>query len=247
MTRQSLASLRQTFIVEQPRNIERDGRQALISAARNGNAKTVAEQTSRAGVAPSVEQWANTRGNKNIDTVKLPGPIVFKYDYRREIAEIALDLLRKASPVTSGDYVKNHTILLNGAEVDVLPANLSETDVITLTNPVPYARRIEVGKTQSGRDFVVQVPNRIYERVAKGELARRYRNVAKITFTYIDTAGAHTIKGKLGASYLISDTRKYNTKLGAKGTMKRRLRRQQAGTNVKAPAIEIRAPQVIAI
>ena len=39
-------------------------------------------------------------------------------------------------------------------------------------NTVPYARKIEIGKTESGRDFVIQVPNRIYERTANDAQAR---------------------------------------------------------------------------
>lgn len=239
MTRQSLASLRQVFEV-QPRKTEQEARQALIAAARAGNAKTVAEQTGRAGIAPSVEQWANTRGNRNIESVKLPGPIVYRYDYRREIAMVALDLVRKASPVQSGRYVSNHILQLNGTEVDVLPANLSEADVITITNPAPYARRIEIGKTKSGRDFVLQVPNRIYERVAKGELNRRYRKAAKIEFTYVQLTGAAEIKGKLASHYTVG-----NFAPGGKHTKRRR--RQQKGTQVRAPAIVIKAPTVIPV
>ena len=40
-------------------------------------------------------------------------------------------------------------------------------DEYVFINPVPYARRIEVGKTKSGRPFLIQVPNKIYERTAK--------------------------------------------------------------------------------
>lgn len=231
MTRQSLAALRQVFEVQQPNAIEVDTRQLLITIARRGIAKITSEQTSRAGVEPSVKSYANTPG-RPIEQVTLPGPIVARFDYRKEIAVVGLDMVRKASPVQSGEYVKNHTILLNGAEVDVLPPVIQETDVITLTNPVPYARRIEIGKTKSGRDFVIQVPNRIYERVAKGLLSK-YRNVAKIEFTYIDTAGAHTIQGKLSPSYTVGE-------FAPGGRPRQRKRRQKAGTNVRAPAIVIR-------
>src|SRR5262245_8162856 len=99
MTRQSLAALRQTFLVDQPRDTAVNAKALLVRVAREGIAKITQEQTARAGVAPSVDAYANTPGNKNLDSVRLPGPIVAKFDYRREIALYALDELRKASPV----------------------------------------------------------------------------------------------------------------------------------------------------
>jgi hypothetical protein len=238
MTGQSLAAFRQVFTV-QPQKTEKDARAFLITTARNGIQKITADQTARVGIAPSVEVYANTPANKVLESVKLPGPIVARFDYRREVALFALDAVRKASPVTSGEYVKNHVMLLNGAEVDVLPANLSPTDVITITNPVEYARRLEIGKTKSGRDFVQQVPNRIYERVAKKVVSGVYRNVAKITFTYLELSGAYAIGGKGGKAGL---TPTYTVgEFGPGGKHRQRKRRQKVGSKVRAPAIEIRS------
>jgi len=42
--------------------------------------------------------------------------------------------------------------------------------------------------TKSGRDFVIQVENRIYERTARDAQAK-FGNVAKIRFTYQSTVG----------------------------------------------------------
>ena len=60
-------------------------------------------------------------------------------------------------------------------------------------NLVPYARKLEVGKTESGRDFLISVPNRIYERTYKDAKAR-FGNIAKITFGYETQVGAYTLK-----------------------------------------------------
>lgn len=235
MTRQSLATFRQTVTVAWPQQSQQDAKTLLLKIAREGNAQTVREQTMRAGVNPDVSAYANQPGNTNLENVVLPGPIVYSYDYRREIVEVALGELYKASPVDSGAYVSSHTIFLNGQPVDHLPPQLSPDDEIWLSNPVPYARRLEIGKTKSGRDFPIQVPNRIYERVAKNILARRYGNSAKITFDYIAIPEAHVIKGKLSSHY---GTGK---KLGPRGGGLSRKRRQQPGTTVRAPAIIIEA------
>ena len=102
MTRQSLNALRQTLLVRQPRKIDTDGKEFLARVARRGIAKITREQTARMGVMPGVESYANTPANRNLESVRLPGPIIAKFDYRREVALFALDELRKASPVTSG-------------------------------------------------------------------------------------------------------------------------------------------------
>ena len=63
----------------------------------------------------------------------------------------------------------------------------------TFVNVTDYARKIEVGKTESGRDFVVQVPNRIAERTAK-DATKTFGNVAKIRSVWISLQGGYTLK-----------------------------------------------------
>jgi hypothetical protein len=235
MSRESLAALRRVLTIEWPQANEREAKRFLIERAKADNERMVREQTARAGIKPGVTAYANTPGNTNLDSVRLPGPIVHQYDYRREIVEVALDALIKASPRIKGDYIANHRVYLNGNRVESLPHMLPEDAVIFIANPVPYARRIEIGKTKSGRDFVLQVPNRIYERVAKQVLARRYGNVARITFNYVDLPDAYVTKGKLPTHY---GTGKAPGKRGG-GVMRKR--QQKPGTMVRAPAIFIEA------
>lgn len=226
MTRQSLDALRRTLIVEQPKQLDIDGRKFLADFARADIAKVVAEAGAR-GARPAVTAYANTPGNRNLDSVKLPGPIVAIFDYRSEVVRATLDALRAASPVDSGLYRNSHRVLVNGTEVGGVPTTLGAGDEVTIVNPVAYARRLEIGKTKSGRDFVVSVPNRIYERVAR-KMAARFRNVASIRFGYLPLTGAHAVKGGLASHYI------------AKGGSRRR-RRQRVGSAVSAPAIFIRA------
>lgn len=226
MTRASLDAVRRTITVNWPHATEQGAKNFLIQFAQTDINRISARQ------GPPTEVFANRPGNANLQSVTLPGPIVAIFDSRRRIALEALELLWAASPVQSGRYRNSHTILLNGKQVADLPAALIVGDVIAIVNPVPYARRIEIGKTQAGRDFVIQIPNRIYERVAKSKLMPKYRNVASITFGYIDIEGAALIKGGLGASYAVK------TKAGR--TVQRK-RRQQVGKAVQAPAIFIRS------
>ena len=182
------------------------------------------EQASRAGVIPEFEAYANQPGNSNLESVRLPGPIVYKYRYIREIVLAAMKALEDASPVDSGAYRKAHTLFIDGAP-SALGAVIRRGQEIMISNPLPYARRLEIAKTESGRDFLVSVPNRIYERVAK-QMQQRYRNAAKMSFGYVSLPNAHVIRGGLGASYSI-------------GGGRRRKRRQSVGSSVQAPAIFI--------
>jgi hypothetical protein len=125
--------------------------------------------------------------------------IVSNYDYRREVANATIDALEKASPRKSGAYVRAHTIFVNGKPVGKVCPPIALTDDLSISNPVPYARRLEVGKTKSGRDFVIQVPSRIYERTMK-EIRAQYRDVAKISFTYRALLGGGQVNQVRAAS-----------------------------------------------
>lgn len=194
------ALLRRIITVDWPKGVERDAKAYLIRTARSGHQKILADAATK-GLVPSWDAYANTPGNKDLSTVVLPGPIVYNYRYISDLVQLALDELRKQSPFISGDYKRGHSIYVNDKAVEVLPKNLQEGDRVYIANPVPYARKIEVGKTKSGRDFVIKVPNRIYQRVAD-MLKADAKGRSRISMGYVD----------LGAHYLTKDqpSRRFN-------------------------------------
>lgn len=228
----ALRSIRRVITADWPKAAERNAKAFLIRTARTGHQRIMADAKGE-GLAPTFEAYANSPGNKNLETVILPGPIVYNYRYLSDVIQVALDELRKMSPVQSGDYVRSHTLYINGTPTDVTPKTLKAGDQVYIANPVPYSRRIEVGKTKSGRAFVMQVEPRIYERVAKRVLIPRYRNQAKITFGYVTLSGAHTVKGGLSSHYGTG------AKAGPRGGGTMRKRRQKVGSVVQSPAIFI--------
>jgi len=232
MSRQSLEVLRRTVTVEWPAADAESARKFLTATARADNEKILAAQQSRGGMRPSVTAYANTPGNRNLDAVTLPGPIVHNYQYFAEIVVYALAALAKASPVASGDYLAGHTVYVNGVAVERFD-RLDDADQIMIANAVPYARRLEIGKTVAGRDFVLQVPNRIYETVAKRILAPRFGNVARIEFGYASLPDSYAVKGRLASHYA---TGRAN---GVRGGGVLRKRQQKPGGQVRAPAIFI--------
>lgn len=238
MTRQSLDALRNTLTVTWPGQIEADAKAFLLKTARDGHQAIMLQQRARSGIPPDFDAYANTPGNPALQTVKLPGPVVYSYDYRREIVEVALGALIRSSPVESGEYVASHMIFVNGAQVERLPDPLPRAAVVMIANPVPYSRRLEVGKTKSGRDFVLQVEPRIYERVAKGVLIPRFGNAVRIRFIYTQLPGAYKAVGGLSSHYQTTafGGGRHLSKKALQGILHRR-RRDQRGEVVRAPAI----------
>ncbi len=120
------------------------------------------------------------------------GSIIVEWEVVSDVLIWIGNTLRDRSPVVSGEYRKGWTLLADGkviAEGQEAPV----AEIYTFVNTVPYARKIEVGKTESGRDFVIQVPNRIAERTAKDAKAR-FGNVASIRSVWIRLANPYALK-----------------------------------------------------
>jgi len=125
------------------------------------------------------------RRNVALADVKPQGGQI-EVEWSAPIAEALLWIaktLDERSPVVSGDYQRGHRLFADGVEIDVLGA-IPEAREFVFFNSVPYSRKIEIGKTRSGRDFVMQVPPRIYERTAH-DAAARFGNIAAISSKFV--------------------------------------------------------------
>jgi hypothetical protein len=181
------------------------------------------------------------------------GSIIVEWDLVGDVLVWIGQTLHDRSPVSSGAYRNGHTLLADNDEVDP-GATIPPAEQYVFINTVPYARRIEIGKTKSGRDFVMQVPNRIYERTARDAKAR-FGNVAKIQFNYLELEGAYVTNGKMQSQtprYATGQVRKVTQRhwvgtsatgepahwvtYGA-GEAKTRIRRHKSGEAVKSPVI----------
>lgn len=83
-----------------------------------------------------------------------------------EVAEFALATLRDLSPTGSGKdphsglYRKSHTLFLNGHDVPDA-TGWKQGDQLEISNPQPYARKLEVGGAK------VSIAGHVYERAAQ--------------------------------------------------------------------------------
>lgn len=137
--------------------------------------------------------------------------------------------LDERSPVVSGDYQRGHRVMADGVQFDVL-GDIPEADEYVFYNAVAYARRIEIGKTESGRDFVIQVRPRIYERTADDAKAR-FGNIARISSTFITPPNEYRLK----------NDQAYRSFAGGKKRVSRRQRQDRvAGSVVNVPAIVVK-------
>lgn len=124
------------------------------------------------------------------ETVNPFGVIVYQYPRLDVVVEFALETLRRLSPVRSGLYRSSHTLYLNGTPVSNL-SRYRSGDQIIIGNPLPYARKIEVGSMK------MRVPGQIYERAVRA-VNRRYGNVAKAVFNFRGFISGSVVSGRAG-------------------------------------------------
>lgn len=141
--------------------------------------------------APQPKSFVRTvdgKVNAPESAVKADGRIEYHYHRMDEFVQAAMELLFDLSPVLSGEYRNNHQIFTGGVAV----TNLSQWDgrsEIIITNTMPYARKIEIGKMK----MRVAETDHVYQQ-AQFLLSRRFANQVRIRFTY------HALAGGVAAS-----------------------------------------------
>jgi len=126
-----------------------------------------------------------------LENVRPNGVIVFRYPRLQMVAQFAMETLFDLSPVLSGAYRLGHRLFLNGKEVSNLAAYKSGDDV-AITNYLPYARKIEVGKMK----MRVSGSDRVYQQ-ARRKVMARFGNVASVDFTFRGLIGRASGSGTL--------------------------------------------------
>jgi hypothetical protein len=158
-------------------------RKEVASFVQAGIDEAKAQNRSILGRVPPFTVTVDGREGAPLESVNPDGgSVVVEFELVGDVLSWIAQTLLDRSPVVSGDYRKGHTLFADGVEVDPLGV-IPPADVYLFTNSVPYARKIEIGETEKGQPFVIQVPNRIYERTAADAKAK-YGNIASIKFTY---------------------------------------------------------------
>jgi hypothetical protein len=166
----------------------------VAAAARQLIAAADERNRSAFGVVPPRTITVNGHEDEDLAHVVPPdsGIIIDEYRLVEDVLAWIMMTLKARSPVISSEYRDSHKLLADDAVVED-PDNPPVASRYTFFNSVPYARRLEVGKTKSGRDFLISVPNRIYERTADDAKAR-FGNVAKISKGFVTASDAYRLK-----------------------------------------------------
>jgi hypothetical protein len=157
------------------------------------------------------------------------GSIIFEFDLVVDVLSWIADKLIERSPVVSGRYRRGHVLLADGVEV-ALGREIPAADEYVFVNHESYARKIEVGKTESGRAFVIQVANKIYERTAS-DANSRFGNIAAIKFGYRELTDGYALHGNNTSRHFLRGGRVYR-----EPTIRAD---RQAGSVVPSPAITV--------
>lgn len=160
----------------------------VVATAKREHSRIMNSDPKPAGFKRYVDGVLNIPEEK----VKPLGIILYEYQRLDLVVQFAMETLFDKSPVLSGAYRNGHTIFLNGAPVSNLK-NWKSGDDLVISNYLPYARKIELGK------MTMRVPgtDHVYAQSIK-IVNGRYGNVVKVFFSYRNiTLGA----GKSGIRY----------------------------------------------
>jgi hypothetical protein len=195
VNRQQLAAMTQTLTVAVPRQNAEAARALLVRTAEAERRRVLTEQTSRAGIAPTLATVVDGRRNADPASVQPDGYILLEWGYVREVATAALEALRAAALRASGDWERSLVALADGVKVE--PAAIPhEAREVLIVAPTPYARRLEIGRTKRGDPFVLDDQDyRLLERTHQ-RLRRVYRRVAQIDFTYVALESAYQLSSR---------------------------------------------------
>ena len=183
---------------------EPEQRAAAANLARAGIEEAKQINRSVLGRVPPHVTMVDGRRGAPLDSVNPNGgQIVAEFELVGEVLKWIANELSERSPYLKGDYLRGHTVFADGREIDV-GAVIPDAEEYVLINTVPYARKVEIGRTRAGRAFLLHVPNRIYERTA-ADASRRFGNIARVRFSYRGLVGGAL--GGRGRAHDKSETR----------------------------------------
>lgn len=113
----------------------------LASAAR----KARDELISSGQASPSYTTFVDGRRGASEDTVRLDGAILYKFNLLGLAATFAITYCIARSPVDSGDYRKAWFIAVDGKPYLFDLSDIPAGSEVIVSNPMPYARKIDVG------------------------------------------------------------------------------------------------------
>lgn len=151
--------------------------------------------------SPHYDKFVNGQPGVVEERVRLPGPIVYVFSWLDEVVELALESLRKESPIgpaERGHYMDSHEVLIGGQVVasSKNPGAVRSIEIppraeVVISNSMPYARKIEVGAMRK-----MSVPPRVYEQ-ARQAVLRQYRRLVTCELRFITRSDGYQLRAAL--------------------------------------------------
>lgn len=183
-----------TLRVQVPKACDDAARRALAQAAEQTEARVVREQTPRAGVAPAVVPIVNGRRRAPYAGADPRRPILIEFHYMREVASEAVRLLTERGPKLKGAWKSSITVFVDEAEAS-LAAITERTRLVQVAPLVVYARRLEIGRRESGQPFIVNAPPNLVQETAL-MLRKFYAAVADVRISFVEAAGGRADRAR---------------------------------------------------
>ena len=159
-----------------------------VAAALATYAKDSLREAIQTGEATTLyDIWVNGRLGASESTVVPPGPILYEFQWWKEIVEFGLAALVARSPEKSGRYKRSWFAMVNGVVISDYDSIPVEAEII-LTNNQPYSRKIEVGH------MVMSVPPGVVEDCRRTVMSR-FGNMITVKATMITLPGGYVLKG----------------------------------------------------
>jgi hypothetical protein len=182
--------------------VQRDLAPAVVSAKLAAFAKAdVSQRIAAEQFPPTYRRFVDGHEGAAEETVRPDGIISYRGNVLPDVIGYGLALAVSMSPRESGEYQHSWIVFVDGKPWKSTSYNgVPQTAEITITNFTPYSRRLEVGKTESGRPFVIQVPPGIVQMLGQRiqhEFGNRYS--ISIEYNFITIPGGYTLKSNFHA------------------------------------------------
>ena len=176
-------------------------RSAMLAGFAAETTAEAAQQNKRVlGRVPPYDVYVDGREGAPLTSVKPDGVMRAEFQLVGETLAWIFEQLQRHSPVLTGRYASSHELFADGVDVGNPNAPPAAEEYVFL-NTQPYARKIEgyrgLGGVVHRAPSSLQAPDGVYQAVAT-LAARRFGNVAKITFSYRTAIGGDIIGGKEG-------------------------------------------------
>ncbi len=164
-----------TFTIATQRTLEAT-KKILVRVAKREHSKVMVTEPQPA----TFRRFVDGKPGATEEAVKPTGVILYQYPRLDAVAKYALQVLFKLSPVgppERGHYRDRHTVYVDGQAVASLKG--FKGSEIVILNPLPYARKIEVGSMK------MRVPgsSMVYQQAVR-KVRATYGNIASVQFTY---------------------------------------------------------------